>query len=56
VEDDQETKEGKKPSQLETSQGTWASTNVEKSHAFDEHLANVFQLHLSEKVHFMSSS
>jgi hypothetical protein len=30
------------------SQGTWARSNVEKAHAFAEHLANVFQPHLSE--------
>jgi hypothetical protein len=28
---------------LKTSQGTWAGSNVEKAHAFVEHLANVFQ-------------
>jgi hypothetical protein len=41
----------KKPSQpLRTSQGTWARSNIEKAHAFGEHLANVFQLHPSENV------
>jgi hypothetical protein len=34
----------KKPSPpLRTSQGTWVRSNVEKAHAFAEHLANVFQ-------------
>jgi hypothetical protein len=42
-------KQIKKPSPpLTTSQGTWARRNVEKAHAFAEHLANVFQLHPSE--------
>jgi hypothetical protein len=27
---------------------TWARSNVEKAHAFTEHLAEVFQLHPSE--------
>jgi hypothetical protein len=34
---------------LSTSQGTWARSNVEKTHAFVEHLANVLQPHRSEK-------
>jgi hypothetical protein len=39
----------KKPSPpLRTSQGTWARSNIEKAHAFAEHLANVFQPHPSE--------
>jgi hypothetical protein len=29
-------------------QGTWARSNVEKAHAFTQHLANVFQLQPSE--------
>jgi hypothetical protein len=33
---------------LETSQGTWARSNVEKAHAFAKHLADVFQPHPSE--------
>jgi hypothetical protein len=33
---------------LRPSQGTWARSNVEKAHAFAEHLANVFQPRLSE--------
>jgi hypothetical protein len=33
---------------LRTSQGTWARSNVEKEHAYSEHLANVSQLHPSE--------
>jgi hypothetical protein len=42
-------KQVKKPSPpLRTSQGTWARSKVEKAHAFTEHLANVFQPHLSE--------
>jgi hypothetical protein len=42
-------KQVKKPSPpLRTSQGTWARSNVEKAHAFSEHLAKVFQLHPSE--------
>jgi hypothetical protein len=42
-------KQVKKPiPPLRTSQGTWARSNVEKARAFAEHLANVFQLHLSE--------
>jgi hypothetical protein len=42
-------KQVKKPSPpLRTSQGTWARGNVEKAHAFAEHLANVFQPHPSE--------
>jgi hypothetical protein len=38
----------KKPSPLRTSQGTWARTNIEKAHAFAEHLTNVFHPHPSE--------
>jgi hypothetical protein len=39
----------KKPSlPPRTSQGTWARSNIEKVHAFAEHLANVFQLDPSE--------
>jgi hypothetical protein len=41
-------KQVKKPSPPLTSQGTWARSNVEKAHAFAEHLANVFQPHPSE--------
>jgi hypothetical protein len=49
VEGDQENKQVKKPfPPLRTSQGTWARSNVKKAHAFAEHLANVFQPHLSE--------
>jgi hypothetical protein len=33
---------------LRTSQGIWARSNVEKAHAFAEHLAKVFQPHPSE--------
>jgi hypothetical protein len=33
---------------LRTSQGTWTRSNVEKAHAFAEHLAKVFQPHPSE--------
>jgi hypothetical protein len=33
---------------LRTPLGTWASNNVEKAHAFANHLANVFQPHPSE--------
>jgi hypothetical protein len=41
-------KQVKKPSPpFRTSQGTWARSNVEKVHAFGEHLANVFQTHPS---------
>jgi hypothetical protein len=32
---------------LRTSQGTWARSNAVKAHAFDEHLAKVFQPHPS---------
>jgi hypothetical protein len=39
-------KQVKKPSApLRTSHGTWAGSNVEKAHAFAEHLANVIQPH-----------
>jgi hypothetical protein len=39
-------KQVKKPSTpLRTSQGTWSRSNVEKAHAFAEHLAKVFQPH-----------
>jgi hypothetical protein len=42
-------KQVKKPSPLlRTSQGTWARSNIEKAHAFTEHLPYVFQLHPSE--------
>jgi hypothetical protein len=38
----------KKPSPpLRTSQGTWATSNTEKAHAFAEHLAHIFQSHSS---------
>jgi hypothetical protein len=40
----------KKHSPLRTSQGTWARSNVEKAHAFTEHLAKLFQPHPSENV------
>jgi hypothetical protein len=33
---------------LRTPQGTWARTNIEKAHAFAEHLARVSQSHPSE--------
>jgi hypothetical protein len=33
---------------LRTPLGTWASSNIEKAHAFTNHLANVFQPHPSE--------
>jgi hypothetical protein len=36
-------KQVKKPPPLRTSQGTWARINIEKSHAFAEHLAKAFQ-------------
>jgi hypothetical protein len=49
VEGDQENKTGQKSSQpLRTSHGTSATSNVEKSHAFAKHLANVLQPHPSE--------
>jgi hypothetical protein len=39
----------KKPSSpLRTSQGTWARSSIEKTHAFAEHLAKVFQSNPSE--------
>jgi hypothetical protein len=39
----------KKPSPpLRASQGTWARSNVEETHAFAQHLAKVFQPHPSE--------
>jgi hypothetical protein len=39
----------RKPSPpLRASQGTWARSNVEKAHAFAEHLAKAFQSHPSE--------
>jgi hypothetical protein len=39
----------KKPSPpLRASQGTWARSNVEKAHAFSEHVAKVFQPHPSK--------
>jgi potassium voltage-gated channel Eag-related subfamily H protein 8 len=42
-------KQVKKPfPPLRTPQGTWARSNVEKTHAFAEHLAKVFQPHPSE--------
>jgi hypothetical protein len=42
-------KQVKRPSPpLRTSQGTWARCIVKKVQAFAEHLANVFQSHLSE--------
>jgi hypothetical protein len=47
---DKGTKTGKKTSPLRTSQGTWARSNVEKAHAFAEHLAEVFQLLPSKNV------
>jgi hypothetical protein len=33
---------------LRTPQGTWAKTNADKTHAFTNHLATVFQLHQPE--------
>jgi hypothetical protein len=49
VDGDQKTKTGKKNYPLlRTSQATWARSNVEKVHAFAEHLAEVFQPHPSE--------
>jgi hypothetical protein len=51
VEGDQKTKIGKKKkktSPLRTSQGTWARSNVEKSHGFTEHLAKALWPHPSE--------
>jgi hypothetical protein len=33
---------------LRTSLGTWANSNIDKAHAFANHLANVFQPHPSE--------
>jgi hypothetical protein len=33
---------------LRASQGTWARSNVDKAHAFAEHLAKVLQPHPSE--------
>jgi hypothetical protein len=33
---------------LRTSQGTWTKSNGKKTHAFAEHLAEVFQLYPSE--------
>jgi hypothetical protein len=44
VEDDQENK----TPPLRPSRGTSARSNVEKTHAFTQHLAKVFQPHLSE--------
>jgi hypothetical protein len=41
-------KQVRKPSPPRTSQGTWARSNIEKAHAFAEHLAMVFQSHPSE--------
>jgi hypothetical protein len=41
-------KQLKKPLPLRKLQGTWEISNVEKAHAFAEHLANVFQPHPSE--------
>jgi hypothetical protein len=42
-------KQVNKPSPpLRTSQETWKRSNVEKAHAFAEHLAKVFQPHPSE--------
>jgi hypothetical protein len=38
-----ELKQVKETSPLRTSQETWARSNVEKAHAFAEHLAEVFQ-------------
>jgi hypothetical protein len=38
----------KAPSPLRTLQGTWARSNVNKAHAFTEHLAEVFQPHPSK--------
>jgi hypothetical protein len=49
VEGDQENKQVKRLSpQLRPSQRNWARSNVGKTHAFEEHLANVFQPHPSE--------
>jgi hypothetical protein len=49
VEGDQKIKRVAPPSPpLRTRLGTWASSNVEKAHAFTNHLANVFQPHPSE--------
>jgi hypothetical protein len=42
-------KQAKEPfPSLRTSQGIWSRSNVEKAHAFAEHLAKVFQPHPSE--------
>jgi hypothetical protein len=55
-------KQLKKPSPpLRTSQGTSARSNVEKAHAFGEHLANVFQpqpseINLNRKQHLFNFS
>jgi hypothetical protein len=47
LEGDQKIKQVKKSSPLRTTKGTWARSNVEKAHAFAEHLAKVFQPHPS---------
>jgi hypothetical protein len=44
VKGEEDNKTGQKPP-LRTSQGTLARSNVEKSHAFAEHLAKVFEPH-----------
>jgi hypothetical protein len=49
MEGDQENKIGQETFSItRTSQGNWARSNVENSHAFAEPLANVFQPHPSE--------
>jgi hypothetical protein len=48
VEGDPKAKTGQKTPPLRTLQGTWARSNVEKSHVLAEPLANVFQPHPSE--------
>jgi hypothetical protein len=35
---------------IRTPLGTWASSNIEKAHAFAHHLAEVFQPHPSENL------
>jgi hypothetical protein len=49
VEGNQGNKTGQASPPLRTSQGTWASSNVEKAHAFAEHLANFFS-HIPQKM------
>jgi hypothetical protein len=48
VEGDLKPTTGQKTSPLSTSQGTWAKSYNEKTHAFTEHIAEVFQPHPSE--------